>query len=111
MPSDVDALVNGSLNVMGYLKMIPRRVVPVARPIWVKELINLTGEHDGIFYPLVPRGQRVVKGARIGYITDYFGKTIQESVAPAAGVVLYVRAVPSMTRGETIASIGVVGKR
>ncbi|MFN8579596.1 MAG: M14 family metallopeptidase [Gemmatimonadaceae bacterium] len=110
MPADVEALVTGALNVMGYLKMIARRVVPVAHPIWIKELINLTGDHDGIFYPAAARGAHVSKGARIGYVTDYFGATIQEFVAPAAGIVLYVRAVPSMTKGETIASIGVVGK-
>jgi hypothetical protein len=35
-------------------------------------------------------------------------ETIFEARAPESGVVLYVRAVPSMTKGETIASIGVV---
>ncbi len=109
-PPDVDVLVNGALNVMGYLKMLTRRVVPVARPVWVKELITVAGEADGIFYPLVQRGQRVAKGARIGYVTDYFGKTVQEATAPVAGIILYVCAVPSMTKGETIASVGVVGR-
>ena len=45
---------------------------------------------------------------RIGYVTDYFGKTIFEARAPAAGVVLYICAVPSMKKGETIANIGVL---
>lgn len=110
MPADVDALVNGSLNVMGYLKMLPRHAVPVAHPVWVKEVLSVAAESNGIFYPLVQRGQHVVKGARLGSITDYLGKTVQEATAPAAGIILFVRAVPSMTKGETIANVGVVGK-
>ena len=61
-----------------------------------------------MFYPLVKRGTYVEKGMLVGYVTDYFGKTIFEARAPEAGVVLYIRAVPSMTKGETIANVGVV---
>ena len=43
-------------------------------------------------------------------ITDYVGKTIFEARAPVAGIVLYVCAVPSMTKGATIANIGVVAR-
>jgi len=50
----------------------------------------------------------VEAGMKIGYVTDYVGKVILEARAPAGGVVLYIRAVPSMTKGETIANIGVV---
>jgi hypothetical protein len=35
---------------------------------------------------------------KIGHVTDYTGRTILEAHAPASGVVLYVRAVPSMLR-------------
>jgi hypothetical protein len=45
----------------------------------------------------------------VGYLTDYVGNRILEAQAPAAGVVLFIRAIPSMTKGETIASIGVIG--
>jgi hypothetical protein len=47
---------------------------------------------------------------KIGYVTDYLGKPIFEARAPAAGVVLYICAVPSMTKGATIANIGVVAR-
>ena len=65
----------------------------------------------GMFYPLVKRGTYVEQGMKIGYVTDYVGKTIFEARAPVAGVVLYVCAVPSMTKGATIANIGVVAKQ
>ena len=69
---------------------------------------SVTSEQTGIFYPLVKRGTYVDKGTRLGYVTDYFGRKIFEARAPEAGVVLYICAVPSMTKGGTIANIGVV---
>jgi predicted deacylase len=110
MPRDVDALVNGSLNVMAYLGMLERRYAGVKRPVWITELLNVTAGTGGIFHPLVQRGQRVAKGTRLGYVTDYFGNQVEGPAAPADGIVLYVRAVPSLTKGETIASIGRPGR-
>jgi hypothetical protein len=48
---------------------------------------------------------------KVGYVTDYLGKTIFEARAPAQGVVLYICAVPSMTKGANIANIGVVERQ
>ena len=59
-----------------------------------------------MFYPLVKRGTYVEQGMKVGYVTDYLGKVIFEARAPVAGVVLYVCAVPSMTKGATIANVG-----
>jgi predicted deacylase len=107
-PQDVDALVEGSLSVMRFLKMLPGAPAPVENPVWIESLADLTSEATGIFTPLVERGTYVQEGMKIGYVTDYVGQTIFEARAPASGVVLYIRAVPSMTKGGTIASIGVV---
>jgi len=110
-PEDVDVLVRGCQNVMRYLKILPGTVTPVANPVWIEKLISLTGEQTGIFYPLVQRGTYVAQGMKIGYVTDFFGKVIQETAAPEAGVVLFINAVPTMTKGGNIASIGVVAKQ
>ena len=64
----------------------------------------------GIFYPSVERGSYVAAGTTIGRVTDYVGRPLAEVRAAAAGVVLYVRAVPTVNKGDAIASIGVVGK-
>ncbi|HZS96034.1 MAG TPA: hypothetical protein VFA40_04600 [Terriglobales bacterium] len=45
------------------------------------------------------------------YVTDLFGKTVWEARARSSGVVLYVCAVPSMKKGETVANIGVVADK
>ncbi len=105
-PDDVAALVTGCMNVMRYLKMLPGSATPVQSPVWIETLASIASDVNGIFYPLVKRGSYVAKGMTVGYVTDYAGKTIFEAKSPAAGVVLFIRAVPSTVKGDTIASIG-----
>jgi predicted deacylase len=103
---DVAALVNGTLSVMRYLKMSPGEPTRVEHPVWIGKLDTVESGQTGIFYALVKRGSYVEQGMKIGYITDYFGNSIEEVRAPAAGVVLYVCAVPSMKTGDTVAYVG-----
>lgn len=107
---DVNALIDGCLNVMRYLKMIPGAATMVQRPVWIERIATLASEQTGIFYPLVKRGTYVEQGMKIGYVTDYVGNVTFEARAPLAGIVLYICAVPSMTKGATIANIGVVAR-
>jgi hypothetical protein len=100
--------MNGCLNVMRYLKMLPGNAPPVQNPVWIERIASVTSETAGVFYPTVKRGRYVQQGMKIGYVTDLFGKTVWEARAPSSGVVLYVCAVPSMKKGETVANIGVV---
>ena len=107
-PEDVAALVNGCLGVMRHLKMLPGAPTPVANPVWIEKIENVTSSEPGIFYPLVKKGTYVEKGMTLGTVTDFFGKTVFEAKAPAAGVILYICSVPTMTKGGTIANVGVV---
>ena len=107
-PGDVGALVDGTLSVMRLLKMLPGEPSMVESPVWIESIQSVTSEQTGIFYPLVERGSYVAKGMRLGYVTDYVGKSLFEARAPSAGVVLYVCSVPSMKKGDTIANIGVI---
>jgi len=107
---DVEALVRGSFSVMRQLKMLPGFPSRVEHPVWIENVRQVQSEQAGIFYPLVGRGQFVEQGMKIGYVTDFFGKTTFEARSPVAGVVLYVCAVPSMKKGDTVANIGVVAR-
>ncbi len=109
-PDDVNALVNGTLSVMRHLKMLPGPATAVEHPVWIQEVVTLNSQQTGIFYPLVRRGTYVEKGMKVGYVTDYTGKVTFEAYAPAAGVVLYICAVPSMTKDAAIANIGVIAR-
>ena len=104
---DVELLADGCFNVMRFLKMLPGTVTPVANPVWLERIETVSSDQNGIFYPLVKRGTYVAQGMKLGYVTDYVGKTILEARAPVAGVITYVCAVPSMSKGGTIANIGV----
>jgi predicted deacylase len=107
-PDDVALLVNGTLSLMRYLKMLPGTPTWVEHPVWIGKIDTVTSDQPGIFYPVVQRGSYVEQGMRIGYVTDYFGKTIYEAHAPAAGIVLYICGVPSMKKSDTVANIGEV---
>jgi hypothetical protein len=107
-PADVQMLLDGCYNVMKFLKMLPGTVTPIEHPVWIGKVDNLTSDVEGFFYPEVKRGTYVAQGMKIGYVTDFFGKTIWEAHAPAAGVVLYICALPTMTKGATVANIGEV---
>ena len=109
-PEDLDVLVRGSLSVMRYLKMLPGTPAVIEHPVWIEKVAAIASEQTGIFYPLVRRGTYVEQGMKVGYVTDYLGKTIFEARAPAAGVVLYICAVPSMKKGDTVANVGVVAR-
>lgn len=106
-PEDVDALVSGCLSVMRYLKMMDGAPRPIESPVWIERIASVTSDVNGIFYPLVKRGAYVQKGMTIGYVTDYLGRKVSEAKTPESGVVLYICAVPSMVKGNTIANIGV----
>ena len=104
------ALVNGTLSVMRHLKMLPGAPAPVENPVWIDHLADVASDQAGIFDPLVKRGAYIGAGMKIGYVTDYVGKTAVRGAREGIGVLLYVRAVPTINKGEAIASIGVVGK-
>jgi uncharacterized protein len=108
---DIEALANGCFNVMRYLKMLPGPVKFVESPVWIENVQTVTSDQNGIFYALVKRGTYVTQGMKIGYVTDYVGRPLLEARAPTSGVILYICAVPSMTKGATIANIGVIARQ
>ena len=105
---DVALLVNGSLGVMRQLEMLPGAATPVARPVWVEKIVSVAADRDGVFHPSVDRDAHVAKGARIGTVTDYLNRPLQDVLAPEAGIVMFIRAVPSLKKGDTMVNIGVV---
>jgi hypothetical protein len=108
---DVALLVNGTLSTMRYLKMIPGEPHFIENPVWLAKVVDVLSDGPGIWYAYVKRGTYVQEGMKLGKITDYFGKVIQEPRAPVSGVALHVNAVPSLKKGDNIADIGVVAAK
>src|SRR6202158_3847940 len=73
---DIALLVNGTLSTMRTLKMLPGKPHVIENPVWLDQIVDIESDLEGIFYPLVKRGTYVQPGMTIGYVTDYFGKTI-----------------------------------
>ena len=107
-PDDVAALVDGTLSVMRYLKMLPGAPTRVEHPVWIESVKTISSGETGLFYPVVRKGSYVAEGTRVGYVTDFMGRPIFEALSPASGVVLYICSVPSMKKGDTVANVGVV---
>ena len=105
---DIALLVSGTLSTMRALQMLPGEPHPIENPVWLEKIVDVISDGPGIWYPLVKRGTYVQAGMKLGYVTDYFNKTILEARAPVAGVVLHLNAVPSLKKGDNIANIGVV---
>ena len=108
---DIALLVNGTTSTMRALKMLPGEPHTTENPVWLDKIVDIESDLEGIFYPLVTRGTYAQEGMKVGYVTDYFGKIIFEARAPVSGIILHINAVPSLTKGDNIANIGVVATK
>src|SRR5689334_22003841 len=105
-PSDVTALVDGSLNVLGQLGMLQRPVRRVANPIWLDGAApRIVADSTSFFFASVDRDVRVKKGQALGYTTDLLGKKTGDVVAPIDGLVTFIRGVPSAWPRATLATV------
>src|ERR1700730_18208963 len=105
---DVALLVDGTINTLRALKMLPGAPRPIQNPVWLDRVVDVLSDGPGIWYPLVKRGTYVQEGMKIGFVTDYFGKLILEARAPVSGVILHINAVPSLKKGDNIADVGAI---
>jgi predicted deacylase len=108
LPADVDALVGGCLNVLGALKMIRRAPPRPARPVWLAAGSRVQADAAGMFFAAAARDKRVKAGDVIGRTSDHAGRPTAEVRAPVAGLVTFIRAVPSMWKGATLANVSPV---
>jgi predicted deacylase len=105
-PSDVTALVDGSLNVLGALRMLDRRFVPVRHAIWLDGAgARVAADSAGVFIASVDRDARVTKGQLLGYTTDFLGRKTGEIRSPIDGLVTFIRGVPSMWPRATLVNV------
>jgi len=106
--ADAARLSAGVRNVMAHLRMGGTAAAPVRNPVWVEKIVTLAADRDGMFHAMVDRDAHVARGAKIGVVTDYVNRPLQEITATDEGIVMFVRAVPSLKKGDTIVNIGVV---
>jgi predicted deacylase len=96
----------GVAGLLRHLQMRADGPAPVSAPILIGRNEVLRAAGTGIFYAAVERGHTVAKGAVIGRVTDFHGRTIEEVRAPFDGEILYVVGTPPVSKGEPLAMIG-----
>ena len=107
--ADLASLVDGSLNVLGALKMIDRRAAAMKQVTWLAGAgARVAADSAGVFFPLVARDVRVKKGQVVGRTTDYLGRPTGEVRAPIDGLVTFIRGVPSVAPRSTLVNIAPV---
>jgi predicted deacylase len=102
----IEMVNRGVAGLMKHLGMRTDGPAPVSAPVFFERSEVVRAGVTGIFYAEVERGRNVSKGSRLGRITDFHGKTIEEVVAPFDGHILYVVATPPIGKGEPVAAIG-----
>ena len=104
----VEKIIEGIGSLLRYLQMTPGTPIVSNGIAFIEERFYMSSDHTGFFYPLKTSGIFVRKGMKVGYITDFFNKTIKEVYAEGSGIILYILGTPPVNAGETLAVIGVV---
>lgn len=93
-------------NAMAHLGMLDAPAPEVAGYTLYTRLHEVESEVSGVFHPRTAIGERVLPGALLGEVTDYFGNPIQALRAPVEGVVLMVNDTPPIRAGEAPVTVG-----
>ena len=107
-PKDVETLVSGCLSILGALHMYDWPVHPVEHPIWLGSGARVRADGPAIFTPAVRGGTYVSSGMILGRLTDFTGRPAGDVRAPMAGLVTFIRPVPSTWKDATLANVAPV---
>lgn len=100
----IRAGVNGIINVMRHLKMLPAsRRKAQRKPMIARGSFWIRAAHSGIFRSLAEDGTRVeAKKTLIGMISDPFGESEVEVYSPYSGIVIGQMRMPLVNEGEAL---------
>jgi len=106
LEDDVERLVTGSLNVLGFLGMLDRAPRRPASIVWLDGAgSRIAADSGGMWFAAVARDAHVRKGDLLGRTTDYLGRPTGEVRSPIDGLVTFIRGVPSMWPNATLANV------
>jgi len=112
-PAGVEGYVQGCLNVMALLGMLD---LPAARSrveIVIEDPRSNSGHMqrcypapaDGCFEPNVELGQPIAAGQSLGSVVDPLGEERHEVLAEQTGLIIVLRTLSSVRRGDSLAVI------
>lgn len=91
---------------MRVLQLIEGQPDMVSDPVWIDRYEVVYSQSDGLFYPQAEMGHYVVKGQKVGYVTDFLGRATEELRAPFSGILLYIINTPPTSKGEPLFEVG-----
>ncbi len=108
-PDDVACYIEGVLNVMKHLGMVPGE--PQPRPM-IHHLVGdgnldvvISAPAAGFFQPDVALLDEVRVGQRLGTVQDFFGQVTAEVTADRDGVVIFLRRLPRINVGDRLVQV------
>ena len=104
---DVKAYKNDIMNVLSYLNILEHEIIEKEfEAKEINEAIYLDALNDGCWTCLVKAGEEIVKGQKLGEVTDYFGNIIDTYYAEFDAVVLYNTVAFSVTKSSSLIAYG-----
>jgi predicted deacylase len=102
---ETQMMVDGIGNALRSLGMLDGEVRR-NEPVEIGEFTWLRSPVEGMWYPSVDVGARVLEGQNIGRIGNLYGDTLTEISAPHDGVVLFITSAPAMPQDGLIIAVG-----
>jgi predicted deacylase len=98
-------MIDGIGNALRSLNMLDGEV-RAFEPVEIDQFTWLRSPVEGMWYPSVDVGARVLDGQNIGRIGNLYGDTLVEISAPHDGVILFITSAPAMPQDGLIIAVG-----
>lgn len=110
--AETDQITNGVILLLNHLKMIDlnKKIPSIKKPIIIAKRFAIKSKSTGLFYTEKKAGDYIKKGETVGYVTDFFGKTLESFIAPQSGMILYMIGTPPINKDETVMNVGIIPK-
>jgi uncharacterized protein len=102
---ETQMMIDGIGNALRSLDMLDGEV-RAFEPVEIDQFTWLRSPVEGMWYPSVDVGARVLDGQNIGRIGNLYGDTLVEISAPHDGVILFITSAPAMPQDGLIIAVG-----
>lgn len=104
----VEKIVDAVVSLGKELDMLEGESLSSPGAVFIENRHYMSSSHTGFFYPLKSSGDFISRGMRVGYITDFFNRKLEEVYAEESGIILYMLGTPPVKEGETLVAIGLL---
>lgn len=108
---DMDFVETGTqcvLNLLRGLGMIPGELTEPVTTHVMRDFVGIRAMHGGVLVTEVALGKAVTKGERLCRIFDVYGDVVEDVLAPIDGLFVRATTLGTVSRGERVATLGVV---